>query len=279
MALSFVTCSFCKKDFLKDNKYINENIKLGLNCYCSLKCQYSFKSKKTELSCENPKCDNTFQRQPKDISPHNYCSRSCAASINNIKFPKRFAAIRRCDYCNNNLLLRRKYCSSKCRSYALMISKEELIYRIKDFYKKYKRIPVKREMNGIYKPAREYFGTWNNAIEAAGFSPNPVLFANHQIANDGHLCDSLAEKLIDDYLCGKNIKHERCVPYPESNCTIDFKIGNTFVEYFGLAGEHKRYDQLRKMKQKMAKKYKIKLVEIYPKDLYPHNKMDSILGS
>ncbi len=119
----FVVCSNCGKNLLKDIRHINENKKFGHNFYYSLQCQYIFKDQKLELICENSNCANKFKRQPSDISPHNFCSRSCAAIINN---------------------------------------------------EKYERIPLKREMGGIYKPARKYFETWNNAISIAGFNPNPV---------------------------------------------------------------------------------------------------------
>lgn len=160
---------------------------------------------------------------------------------------------------------------------ALTISKEKVIENIRKFYKEYGRIPVKREMWGIYKPARKYFGTWNNAVEAAGFESNPVLFAKHQLANDGHVCDSVAEKIIDDYLFENGIEHIRNIPYPEGVYTADFKIGRKIIEYFGLAGEHKRYDELRKIKQKIARKYKLQFIEIYPNTLYPKNKLGLIL--
>lgn len=278
MPFSLVTCSYCKKDYLKDNRHINENLKLGNNFFCSSICQYSFKNKKKEFLCENPNCNKVVRRQPSDVSFCNYCSRSCAAIVNNKKYSRKTVVIRTCNYCGERLFPYRKYCSVKCRSDALTISKESLIDRIRKFYQVHERIPVKREMWGIYKPARKYFGTWNNAIEAAGFNPNPVMFAKHQIANDGHVCDSLAEKIIDDYLFEKGIVHERNVSYPEGDYSADFKIGASWVEYFGLAGEHKRYDELRLIKQNIAKRYKLKLVEIYPKDLYPRNKLEGILG-
>ncbi len=279
MAFSLVTCSYCSKNFPKDNRHINENVKLGNNFYCSHKCQYSVKDKKTDLICENPNCNNKFRRKLKDISPHNFCSRSCAVTINNVRFPKRIAIIRNCSYCGQKLFLRNKskFCSISCKCDSLTISRDKILDRIKSFYDEYGRIPVKREAGGIYQPARKYFGTWNKAIETAGFNPNPVMFANHHLANDGHICDSIAEKLIDDYLFEKSISHERSVPYPEGSYTADFKIADNLIEYFGLAGEHKRYDELRIIKQKMVKKFKLKLIEIYPKDLYPHNKLKAIL--
>lgn len=278
MPLSLVICSNCGKDFLKDNRHINENRKIGHKFYCSLKCQYAFKNQRIELICENPSCDNKFKRKPKNISPHNFCSRSCAMTINNKKFPKRVAKIRKCEYCNIRLLSYRKYCSIECKSNALTLSQEKVIDKISKFYKKNNRIPFKREMWGIYKPARKYFRTWNNAILAAGFKSNPVMFAKHHIAKDGHKCDSLAEKIIDDYLFRHNIQHERCIPYPESECTADFKIGDKWLEYFGLAGEHKRYEQLRRQKQRMVRKFKLNMIEIYPKDLFKNKELHRLLG-
>ena len=46
-------------------------------------------------------------------------------------------------------------------------------------YKKNGRIPFKIKMSDLYKVSRKYFGTWNKAIEVAGFTPNPVMFAKN----------------------------------------------------------------------------------------------------
>ncbi|OGE30854.1 hypothetical protein A2631_04170 [Candidatus Daviesbacteria bacterium RIFCSPHIGHO2_01_FULL_44_29] len=61
---------------------------------------------------------------------------------------------------------------------------EGVISAIKLFVKNNQRVPVKKELNRYYKPARKFYGTWNSAIQEAGFIPNPVLFSNHQIAKD-----------------------------------------------------------------------------------------------
>lgn len=276
MALSFVVCSYCSKDFLKDNRHINENIKLGNRFFCSSKCQYTFKNKQKELICENEGCKNKFKRALYSISPHNFCSHSCAATFSNNKKwgPKK----------PKHLLTQEEKVKiwieanrNHWKNYWLSHGKDYLISKIQEFVMEHGRIPVKREMWGIYKPARKYFGTWNNAIIAAGFKPNPVLFANKCIVNDGHVCDSVAEKVIDDYLSERKIKHERNVTYPEGSYTADFKIGRKLVEYFGLAGEHERYDKIRGMKQCIVKSKKLVLVEIYPNDLYPKNKLKQIL--
>lgn len=276
MAFSLVTCSHCSKDFLKDNRHINENIKLGNKFYCSPKCQYSFKNKQKQLICENKGCKNRFKRAPHSISPHNFCSHPCAATVSNTKRwgpkkPQRLLTKQ------EKIAIWTEANRNRAKNYWLSHGKDYIISKIKGFVVKSGRIPVKREMSGIYKPARNFFGTWNEAIKAAGFKPNPVLFADNCVANDGHICNSVAEKKIDDYLSQRNITHERNISYPEGKYTFDFKIGNRLVEYFGLAGEHKRYDELKKIKQKIVKRYKLWVTEIYPRDLYPHSKLGSIL--
>ena len=103
------------------------------------------------------------------------------------------------------------------------------------------------------------------------------MFAKKHKAKDGDICDSLAEKIIDDYLSRRKIIHERNFPYPEGGYTADFKVGNQLIEYFGLSGGHKRYDELKKIKQNLAKKYRLKVIEIYPKNLYSKNGLEKLL--
>lgn len=94
------------------------------------------------------------------------------------------------------------------------IYQERVIKAIRIFVKKNNRIPLKVEMKNFYRPARIAFGTWNKAVEAAGFKPNQLKFTHKYIANDKHVCDSLAEKIIDDWLFARKVKHQRSIYYP-----------------------------------------------------------------
>lgn len=260
MAQDKVQCSYCEKEFLKDRRHVNENKKLGNNFFCSPKCLSLDRNNQKDYLCENPSCKKAFRRSPSDVSPQNFCSRACSVTITNmqrvrIKKPK-------------EIKLKTRF----------LHNKETIVLRIKDFVCKNERIPVKRELWGLYHPARRFFGTWNNAVEAAGYEPNPEMFAKKQIAKDGHVCDSLAEKTIDDYLFENKIAHEIHYPYPEGNYSFDFKIGDNYLEYFGLAGEHNRYDQLMEIKKEIASRYKIDLLAIYPKDLYTKNGLEKKLS-
>ncbi len=223
------------------------------------------------IVCENPECGKEFFRRIHKISKYNYCSHSCAVIVNNKTHPRHPGVIKTCDYCGEKFKSREKYCSRKCKDLGGTILASDLIDEIKGFVRKNGRIPFKQEFPHSHA-ARLRFGSWNKAIKIAGFKTNPVMFAKKYISNDGHKCDSLSEKIIDDWLSARKIKHERNFYYPGSDgFTVDFKVGDFWIEFFGLSGELKRYDELKKRKLKLAKKYKLNLVEIYPKDIFSFN--------
>ncbi len=279
-----VKCDYCGNVFYREYRRINENITRCWRQFCSLDCQYKARTKAKEYKCANPKCNKVFKRAPHEISSSGicFCSNSCAAKINNKrrveKLPKKYCLNHQC---NKVISRRNKFCSNKCQGIVKTISdavnKKRIIQKIQKFYKIYQRIPMKKEMWGIYKPARKIFGNWNKAIIGAGFKPNPVKFAKKYIANDGHKCDSLAEKIIDDWFTARKIKHLRNVPYKETKYTADFKVDTTLIEFFGLSGELKSYDELMRKKLTIIKERKLKLISIFPKDLFPKSRLNEIL--
>lgn len=272
-----VICYSCKKRFQRPVGQFNEARKFGWKQFCSKICQKNSKFTGKHLTCSNPSCEKVFYRELSDIRKvkQSFCSNSCAAKINNrlrtLKLPPNKCAL---PGCNVPIPKDQKYCSrlhgAMPRRIPHEIHKKQIIARIQTFYKTHRRIPVKREMYGIYRTTRSLFGSWNNAIRAAGLNPNPVMFALRHVAKDGHRCDSLAEKIIDDWLNKSNIRHERNIPYPgDQTLTADFLIGSHWIEFFGLAGVLKDYDKLMAKKRRLSKKYKLNLIEIYPKDLFP----------
>lgn len=151
-------------------------------------------------------------------------------------------------------------------------SRKELLNKIQTFYSKTGRIPMKREFN-MYREYRERFGSWNNAIKEAGFTPNPSLYVKRKFfAKDGHKCDSFSEKIIDDWLFENGIGHQRSISYPNSKMTCDFLVGDFRIEFFGLADVNENYKKLWRQKRLFCKQNKIKLIEIYPEALYKNQK-------
>ena len=279
MATISLVCSFCYKKFSRNINHINENIKLNQQQYCTVSCIGLSRKNQRLLTCQNPQCNKIFIRRTFSTSFHNYCSRSCAVTINNSKYPKNSGIKKICGSCNKTFVSREKYCSLSCKIKNQTVTKSFILTKIKEFYKEKGRIPLKKEFS-YPRAARERFGSWNNAIKAAGFTPNPVMFAKKYLANDGHRCDSLAEKIIDDWLFKSNIEHTRAIHYPENKAfTVDFVVNRYYIEFFGLYGEHIRYDELRKEKLALAEKYKLNLIELYPTHLFPINKLDEVLRS
>lgn len=288
-----VICHNCAKQFWKDKGHVNENFKLGHGFYCSRKCLTKHKTLGKILSCENPKCNNKFYRAPKDMSVHNYCSSSCATIINNLRYPK--WPKRYCAACGKEFKNRAsKYCSSKCGWSALYNNRghiatkyipEEIQKAIKQLAKQLGRSPSRRELGNMSYAAIRSFGSWNKAMETADLVPHRS--HDHQMyrrtrtkALDGHVCDSISEALIDNWLTQNNIPHTRDTHYPTTNHRADWSIknGKVFVEYFGLAKDSPRYDRAVKEKQKICKKNHIRLIEVYPSDLYPKMSLDGKLA-
>jgi hypothetical protein len=278
MSASIQKCSFCGKPVLRSSRRMNENERRGWKVFCSQRCLGLSRRNRREFICARKGCGKYFLRTPGDSAKSKafYCSLRCAALVNN---QLREKIIRICPNCKGKFNGDNKYCSPACiPRHESKYTEKVVIKIITEFFKKHGRIPVKRELYGCYKVVRKYFGTWNNAIIAAGFAPNPVMFAKKYIAKDGDKCDSLAEKVIDDYLSKQNIKHIRNFPYPgNKGFTVDFKVGDIWIEFFGLSGQLKRYDQLKRRKIKLSKELNLNLIKIYPKDVFPVSKLDNII--
>lgn len=281
-----VRCYFCHKQFMTKRAYLIFNNKVGYNSFCSQKCHYRSKLRGKTLSCGNLECDKKFYRALNNISTFNYCSKSCAAIVNNQKYPKwpvRYCVHKGCE----NIVKRvgSSYCSIKCGKLGrLKYTKEEIIRIVQDYHKKFGRVPPKREVLEISHKAIHLFGSWNNSILAAKLNPN----RSHDDrmykrvigkAMDGHKCDSASEILIDNWLHKNRIEHMRNVSYPNTSRLADWAIndGKTFIEYFGLAKDSPRYDRSIKEKVNICRKNNIKLISIYPKDLYPIRHLDKII--
>ena len=287
-----IKCAHCGKPVRRSHGRINENRKFGWKVYCSRKCQGKHKKTRKNIVCEW--CGKKFWRIISNISPHNYCSQSCAAIANNRKCLKGHAKIepklkicKECDKRFKKNTGNKYYCSRKCRNKAENYTPKELLSIIENTFKKLGRVPAKRELlGGTDKACVKSFGSWNNAVAATGLTPNRshdnrMYKRSNAKSLDGHLCDSISELLVDNWFHKNNILHERDAHYPETNHKTDWIIPTegkkVFVEYFGLANDSPRYDRTIKEKRKLCQKNKISLITIYPRDLYPKNFLEDNL--
>ncbi|MCS3751382.1 hypothetical protein GGQ19_002577 [Salinibacter ruber] len=129
------------------------------------------------------------------------------------------------------------------------------------------------KMGGTHH-AKEVFGSWFKAMSETGALPDGTQRLSRGtrcVAKDGHECDSIDEKRIDDWLYEQGIDHEREPKYPQheglnsgERRRADWKVDeDVFVEYWGLAGSED-YDQKIDEKRQIAEESGIELIEIYP---------------
>jgi len=138
-----------------------------------------------------------------------------------------------------------------------------------------------------YEKFLDEFGSWLQALILANVLENGTQRTSRGIrciANDGHVCNSLAEKMIDDWLSVHAINHEKEPTYPyhaqlnTSRMRADWKVQDIMIEYAGMMNEPS-YAAKIKAKQDLAKEFHIAIVILEPKDILDlEKKLGSLIG-
>ena len=126
---------------------------------------------------------------------------------------------------------------------------------------------------------KELSGSWLKALIEAGILEDGTRRTGRGtqcLAKDGHVCLSLGEKTIDDFLYARGIPHEKEPHYPEGNLRADFLVNGVFIEYFGLKGDPD-YDARMRSKQRLCKRQGIRLISVYPSDLVSSKRLETKL--
>lgn len=263
---------------------------MGWKQYCSHVCLNDSKLRGKEMTCSRNGCNKYFYRQRSDLKKveKTYCSRKCAALVNNRNKPPRLHTNwHSCGNktCGKMIAAYMMHCSKSCRTTSQIIfSNQELKEKILLMSQKLGRSPAKRELGNIADMCIRAFGSWNTALEKVGLIPHRshsqrMYKRTKTTALDGHACDSISEALIDNWLTEHEIPHDRNAPYPGTNHKADWQLGKKlFIEYFGLANDSPRYDRSIREKRRLCRQHAIRLIEIYPQDLYPVIKLEKKLG-
>ena len=134
---------------------------------------------------------------------------------------------------------------------------------------------------------KEIFGTWAHFLEEAGLlSQRQRGRGGHQsIASDGHLCLSMGERAICEFLSRNSISHEREPMYPideklNPNGLLrgDFLIGDLIIEFAGMMS-NPDYSARMKIKEKLAKSRNIPWLKLETSKLDGLNEMLVIINS
>jgi hypothetical protein len=132
---------------------------------------------------------------------------------------------------------------------------------------------LKLPSHEAYKNA---FGSWLQALISANILEDGkkyAIFGIRCVANDGHECLSLSERVIDDWLSEHNIPHEKepFYPYhtflnPSGRMRADWKVGEHLIEYAGLMDEPE-YAAKIETKQEIALEFGLSLIVVEPADI------------
>jgi len=90
---------------------------------------------------------------------------------------------------------------------------------------------------------------------------------------DGDRVQSLRERIIDDWLSSKGVKHKLYPKLPGTNFKADWKVGDTYIEYWGMMNIESYVKEM-KLKLEYYKKSGLRLIQIKKNDnitikLYP----------
>lgn len=159
-------------------------------------------------------------------------------------------------------------------------SDKDLIYYIQKFVKNNNKIPISRDFkkNPNYPHEITYevrFGSWNKAIEAAGFEPNINSgYGLSTLANDNHLYRSRLEANFADKFLHNKYKYIIEPRYPKPyNKIYDWYISELDL-YIELDGGIR--PEVIKEKIEINKKLNRKLLVVIPKDLNKFNNLQEL---
>lgn len=306
-----VLCALCGKPFFRQAHHHKYAVEHDQKEFCGSVCRIQSQTTSVNMQCAF--CSKTVVVQKNTFkfskSKHFFCGSACAASYNNKQRGPRSIATRNkikeslntrylnsgtsrkslCPVCDREFHLSSRRgicCSRKCGTIYKFgfspCSKEDVVNAIVNAFRATGRTPMKRELNrGVNHAAVRFFGSWNKAIENCGLKPNENSPRNIRIrCSDGHIVRSISEKVIDEWLTRKNLKHEIDKLYPTGKYTCDFCLPdyNLWIEYFGLAGAFEEYDEAMRVKTEIAKEHGLNLVSLFPKDLYPECQLQEKLN-
>ena len=162
-------------------------------------------------------------------------------------------------------------------------NKPILLNKLEIFFKENGYTPVSTDLTLLGLPSeityRRYFGSYRKACLLLGIDVNISIFgkAKAGISSKGDICLSKAEFLITEFFIKNNIEYMKDIKYkdilPKKKQLCGNKISdwyfpkeNIIVEYFGMP-EKESYKKRIEEKRKICNIAKIKLIELYRKDL------------
>jgi hypothetical protein len=310
MKMIDVTCDFCNDVFERSIGRANEAKRNGWKSFCSPECISNYRNKRIQTTCAC--CGKEIEVREKELkkskNKRSFCSKSCAAKVNNVgrKYTNEhklniskgvldscknreihIRGTKNCVVCGKEFKVAKNNicCSRPCgqihRFGSLPLTKEEVISQIQHIYENNGVAPSSKEVaKKLTHAAIRFFGSWNKAMKELDIKPNTQWMSKKRLTcKDGHIADSISERIVDEWLFTHGIEHERRKKYPGTSMDCDFYLTsqNVWLEYFGLHREHLEYDEKVEVKRKLAKEKGLLLLEVLPEHLYPEIKLEEVI--
>ena len=124
MKMKKVICKQCECEFEKEKNKVNESIKREWSFFCSKECLSENRKRRKKIKCKNcgKEVIRTFADIKKSKTNNFFCNRSCSATYNGEKHPKRKKVynenrFKYCIFCKKELVkTQKKYCNNTCRN-------------------------------------------------------------------------------------------------------------------------------------------------------------------
>lgn len=271
-------CSFCGEKIQVLNSVFNASVNKRFFCGHSCSAKYSNSRRKHSEETKNKiasTLDAMWKEKLKDRPPRVKKKRDRSSS----------KLIVRCSVCDTEFSSYNKkasVCSLKCRTVLQCgtdtFRKDQVVNAILNSYRSKGCSPQRRDMaNRLIKDANKFFGSWNKAVKECGLEPNNSKFQKVRVKTaDGHMCDSLSERIVDNTLFHNGLIHDRNKLYSQDsrlNCDFYVPEKDLWIEYFGLYGQNEEYDHTVSIKKELAKTLGLKWMFLVPDDLYPENRV------
>jgi len=108
-------------------------------------------------------------------------------------------------------------------------------------------------------------------IRASGY-PNISQF----VANDGHCVKSSLELQVDNWLHQHGVDHEYEPALGNTKKKADFKVGDIYIEIWGIVGNEK-YERKKQHKLALYKKFELSLLSVYPEHFPDLNILECLI--
>lgn len=212
MGKILVECATCQGQFEKKKSHYDQAVREGKNVYCSSKCLRESQTRLETRACMN--CEADVSRVPSEFGERWFCSRSCAASFNNVGVTRNTASFAiACIGCGEKVSSRSK--SGKCKKCVTDEYLSITVAELKERYANYQH-PYRPVGDYIRAKARSMYGELDQC-EHCGWKYNILIHHKDEIkdAMDEVTVGELnaRERLL--FLCGNchNYLHSfGCLP-------------------------------------------------------------------